>query len=153
MLYTDAQINNLLLNDQLAAAAARVREQIKGSHHHFEEATIAEVLAERDSKWVSELELERSPPGLLNVMTRRLLGQAEAPDAALLRRVVALAAEKEATEDSELRTRMRKRAKAMEYGTKRRDYIAAVRDGREPGDQIALELLAALLHLHWSRSR
>ena len=148
MLYTDAQINNLLLNDQLAAAAARVREQIKGSHHHFEEATIAEVLAERDSKWVSELELERSPPGLLNVMTRRLLGQAEAPDAALLRRVVALAAEKEATEDSELRTRMRKRAKAMEYGTKRRDYIAAVRDGREPGDQIALELLAALLHLH-----
>ena len=94
MLYTDAQINNLLLNDQLAAAAARVREQIKGSHHHFEEATIAEVLAERDSKWVSELELERSPPGLLNVMTRRLLGQAEAPDAALLRRVVALAAER-----------------------------------------------------------
>ena len=151
MLYTDAQVNNLLLNNQLDAAAARVREQIKAGHNHFEEATVATVVAERDSKWVSELDLERSPPGLLNATTRRLLGQAEAPavsDAALLRRVVALAAEKEAATDSELRTRMRERAKAMKYGTMRRDYIAAVRDGREPGDQIALELLAALLHLH-----
>ena len=151
MLYTDAQVNNLLLNNQLDAAAARVREQIKAGHNHFEEATVATVVAERDSKWVSELELELSPPGLLNATTRRLLGQAEAPavsDAALLRRVVVLVAEKEAATDSELRTRMRERAKAMKYGTMRRDYIAAVRDGREPGDQIALELLAALLHLH-----
>ena len=145
---TEAQINNLLLNGKVAAAAACVREKLKGGHNHLEETEIGTRIAERDSKSVSELELERSPPGLLDAMTQRLLGQTDASTATLLRRVLALAAEEKAVADPELRVQMRERAKAMQYGTMRRDYLAAVRDGREPGDEIALELLAALLHLH-----
>jgi hypothetical protein len=148
---TGAQINNNLLNGRVTAAAAGVREQIKGRHSHLEQAEISLRIAERDSKSVSELELECSPPGLFNAFARCLLGQADASDASnatLLRRVVALAAEEKAAADPELKTQMRERAKAMKYGTMRRDYLAALRDGCEPGDQIALELLAALLHLH-----
>ena len=61
---TGAQINNNLLNGRVTAAAAGVREQIKGRHSHLEQAEISLRIAERDSKSVSELELECSPPGL-----------------------------------------------------------------------------------------
>lgn len=72
MLYTNAQINNLLLNGTLDAAAA-AREKIKAGHNHLEEDQIATRIAERESKSVSELELERSEPGL-NALASRLLG-------------------------------------------------------------------------------
>ena len=121
-----------------------MREDIKKTYHHFEDATVAMLVAERDSKSVPELELERSSPGLFNTMTQRLLGQA---GATLLRRAVALGAEKKSATDDELKAGMRERAKVMKYGPMPRDYIAALRDGREPGDLIALDLLASLLHL------
>ena len=41
----------------------------------------------------------------------------------------------------------------MKYGPMPRDYINALRDGREPGDLIALNLLASLLHLRVSLLR
>ena len=139
----NAQIHQLLLNDKLADATAYLREDIKKTYHHFEDATVAKLVAERGSKSVSELELERSSPGLFNAMTQRL-GQA---DATLLRRAVALGAEKKSATDDELKAGMRLRARVMKYGPMPRDYIAALRDGREPGDLIALDLLASLLHL------
>ena len=135
-----AQIHQLLLNDKLADAVAYLREDIKKTYHHFEDATVAKLVAERD---LSELELERSSPGLFNAMTQRL-GQA---DATLLRRAVALVADKKSATDDELKAGMSERARAMKYGPMPRDYIAALRDGREPGDLIALELMASLLHL------
>ena len=138
-----AQINQLLLNDKLADATAYLREDIKKTYHHFEDATVAKLVAERGSNSVSELELERSSPGLFNAMTQRL-GQA---DATLLRRAVALGADKKSATDDELKVRLRERARSMKYGPMPRDYIAALRDGREPGDLIALDLLASLLHL------
>ena len=144
----DVLVSELLLNDKLDAAAANLREKIKGGHNHFEEGTIATLVADRDSKSVSELDLEHSPSEFFAAVAERLFGQADASTVTLLRRMVALAAEKRAGADPELKVRMRARAKAMQYGTSRREYIAAVRDGREPGDKIVLELLADLLHLH-----
>jgi hypothetical protein len=91
-----AQIHQLLLNDKLADAVAYLREDIKKTYHHFEDATVAKLVAERD---LSELELERSSPGLFNAMTQRL-GQA---DATLLRRAVALVADKKSATDDELK--------------------------------------------------
>ena len=82
---TDAQINNLLLNGKVAAAAACVCEKLKGGHNHLEETEIGTRIAERDSKSVSELELERSPPGLLDAASawsdRRVHRHAPPPDA------------------------------------------------------------------------
>ena len=122
----NAQIHQLLLNDKLADATAYLREDIKKNYYHFEDATVAKVVAERDSKSVSELELERSSPGLFNAMTQRL-GQA---DATLLRRAVALGAEKKSAADDELKAGMRERARSMKHGPMTRDYINALRDGR-----------------------
>ena len=36
-----AQIHQLLLNDKLADATAYLREEIKKTYHHFEDATVA----------------------------------------------------------------------------------------------------------------
>ena len=87
MLYTNAQINNLLLNGTLDAAAAALREKIKAGHNHLEEDQIATRIAERESKSVSELELERSEPGLnaLHVCSARRPRPRPPPSAGWLR--------------------------------------------------------------------
>jgi hypothetical protein len=141
-------VSDLLLNDKLDAAADYLHEKIKGGHNHLEEAEIGTRIAKLGYMSVEALGLERSSPGLIAALAERLFAQADDQTVTILRRLLALAAEKRAGKDQQLRVRMRERAKATKLGTSRRDFIDAVRDGREPGDEIALELLADLLHLH-----
>ena len=147
MLLRPAQINTLLLNDTLDAAAAAAREKIKAVHNHLEEDEIATRIAKRDSKSVSELGLERSMPNL-NALAPRLLGSPAASASTTIRRLIVKTAEKKAAASPELKTRMRERSEDMGYGTTWRDYLTAVIDGSEHGDDIALELLTTSLHLH-----
>ena len=148
MLYTNAQINNLLLNGTLDAAAAALREKIKAGHNHLEEDQIATRIAERESKSVSELELERSEPGL-NALASRLLGSPAASASTAVRRLVALTAKEKAPADPELKGRMSERAKDMGYGTKWRHYLDAVRDTSEfsPSAQFSAAAAAACCSL------
>ena len=132
--------NNLLLDGKDVAAAA-AREKIKAGHDHLHEAAIGELLAEPASNT-----LKLSTPGLLKAIALRLFGSAS--KSAFLRRLLVKAAKEKAVSDSGLKARMRDWAKEMGYGEASKDYINAVSESSEPGDEIALELLVDELHLH-----
>ena len=129
--------NNLLL-DGKEAAAAGAREKIKAGHDHVHEAEIGELIAEPASKSVSELGLKLSKPGLIEALALRLFGSSS--KSAFLRRLLVKAAKEKAAADSGLKARMRDWAKEMGYGEASKDYINAVSDSSEPGDEIALEV-------------
>ena len=138
--------NNLLL-DGKDAAAAGAREKIKAGHDHLHEAAIGELIAEPASKSVSELGLKLSKPGLIEALALRLFGSSS--KSAFLRRLLVSVAKAKAAADPGLKARMRDWAKEMGYGEAWQDYINAVSDSSEPGDDIALELLLVPdLHLH-----
>ena len=137
--------NNLLL-DGKDAAAAGAREKIKAGHDHLQEAEIGELLAERASKSVLELGVKLSTPGLIEAIALRLFGSSS--KFAFLRRLLVRAAKEKAAADSGLKARMRDWAKEMGYGEAWQDYVNAVSDSIEPGDEIVLDLLVHELHLH-----
>ena len=109
MLYTNAQINNLLLNCKIDATADCVREKIKAGHNHLEESEIGTRIPSRCRSW-NWSDCDSKP------FDAYLLAQTDASTSTLLRRMLALIVEEKAT--SRRRSgrpliRMRQRAKTM----------------------------------------